>query len=110
MNDLEKCGVCGKKMSDGVTTLIGTKISFVNRTNNPHFAELVNHQFGAFDPDKEYALCYECWLLSLGFLPEPKQAVGYITCIAARDIRSGELIEYCPSENTKDIITKLTNP
>jgi hypothetical protein len=67
-----KCGVCGKEMGDGDRNLIAVSISFEAMVDG--WDDLAKRQFGSFDPSRKYVLCYECWLLSLGFRPTTRAA------------------------------------
>lgn len=70
-NKMLECGVCHKSLSEGETSIIAVSISFINSlSDDQKYNTLIRRQFGAFDPEKTYYLCYECWLRSLGFKPD----------------------------------------
>ena len=67
-----KCDVCGKEMWDDKlrTALVGIRILLLP---NEKYREFYQKQIGKYEVDKEYNICYECWLKSLGV--EPKGAL-----------------------------------
>jgi len=64
------CSACGKDMTDPETgnsmTGCGFKLRIVDTTFPVDF---VQKQMGEFVIDKEYNVCFECWLKSVGFKP-----------------------------------------
>ena len=74
--DLVYCDACGKCMtrSDSTTTLIGMEIEIqvqlsdsieTEKTNN-----FIDEQLGQYKGERNFKICYECWLKSLGVVPK----------------------------------------
>lgn len=69
MDNIKKCGICGKELGDGVRSLLGLSISVKISDPSSRWSDLAKQQFGKFDPSREYLMCFECWLSKLGFKP-----------------------------------------
>jgi hypothetical protein len=75
------CDVCGKDMTyhqeqnetlgwSGETSYIGVQISVSSEI--PEMKEFFQKQLGPYELNKQYNICYECWLKSLG-VPIPEK-------------------------------------
>lgn len=71
-----KCDACGKSMtfdngSETGLTVIGISLQLnVKETSQPGYKAFIQKQLGPYLPDHNYNVCWECWLRSIGVVPE----------------------------------------
>jgi hypothetical protein len=64
------CCRCGKNMIDPETGNAFIGVAANIRSNSEGFSsDFIKKQAGVFQLDRDYYLCYECWLLHLGIVP-----------------------------------------
>lgn len=58
-------------MKNKLFSAMGLKIiAVIDESLSKEEVSFLNKQFGAYDINKEYNICYECWLRSLGVKPD----------------------------------------
>ena len=70
---MKNCSVCSKEveMKNKPFSVIGVRIiTVIDGSLSKEEVEFLNKQFGVYDINKEYNICYECWLRSLGVKPD----------------------------------------
>jgi len=72
------CSVCGKCLTyhgpdNKIITINGCFISFQYDSNNLRFHEFFKQAFSPYEPDKEYNICFGCFLKAMG-VPEPNES------------------------------------
>ena len=64
------CSVCSKDMTDeDDTSIIGTSLTFSAIPGSPKIA-FMEKQVAPYKLNKQYYICWGCWLRSLGVKPD----------------------------------------
>lgn len=68
---MNPCAVCGKDMTQpGGGRTVGIELSMeTNEETSPAMRQHMQEQFGPYKLDHKYAICWECWMRSLGVKP-----------------------------------------
>jgi len=75
VTDMVFCDACGKCMTmpDSITTAVGMEITIHTQlsdsTESKKWNNFIDEQLGQYSGRRNFKICYECWLKSLGVIP-----------------------------------------
>lgn len=64
-----KCSACGKEVESNGKSFIGITIKITYEDNKEFPIEFIQKQMGKYKVNKQYNICWECWLKSMGVKP-----------------------------------------